>query len=326
MLKNIPLYIKTSGAFLLAGLLLYADIKYFLSTEQRNLLASVSLQNHLLSILLVIPTYLLGGIELRLLYSRISKIKLSVYDTITLPFVINLWGFIIPQGSFFYTITYIFSKYKKSVSESIKVYLISFSISMSITGLTGILYCMFSGHDVAVLFIAVCSLLLLNPVLLALLTKLAETYKAKSSKWLKLILEKVSQILHGKIDKQLIICLVLLKMANVILTGLWCYWITFVLKIPLTFIQLILIALLMNLTALIKITPGNLGLSQFASGGIVLLVGGSVNDGFLLSSFQYLTIIILAIILGGFFSFLNRGFFSWRELKSIVVKKKNIVN
>ena len=71
------LVIKTILAFLFAALLLYLGFHYFLSVQQKKMIFAIPLNVHAISVLLVIPCYLVGGIELRLLYSRVSKIKLS---------------------------------------------------------------------------------------------------------------------------------------------------------------------------------------------------------------------------------------------------------
>lgn len=249
-----------------------------------------------------------------------SKIKLSVYDTITLPLVINLWGFIIPfQGSFFYTISYIFAKYKKRVSDSVKVYLVSFSISMSFAGFIGLIYFITSDIFIPKLFFIISFCLFINPLIFFSIAKLSGNFKSIQSIRIKKITETTERLFSfNQTDGKLILNLILLNSINVALTTLWSYWIVTCLNINLNIIQLLLISLLIKLTILVKITPGNIGLSQFASGGIALLVGGTINDGFLLSAFQYLTVIIIAITLGSLFSFINMKYFSWGMLKSML--------
>lgn len=309
--------IKIIGAFTLAAVLLYLGFQHIISEEQRKLFFSVPLSNHFISILLVIPLYLIGGIEFRLLYDKISKIKLSLYDTITLPLVINLWGIIIPfQGSFIYTVSYIRSKYKKSITESVQVYVISFSISMAFAGLVGIFYELFFNFSHSPLFMIISILLLTNPYILFLTSKLPLSFKTSKSKWLNWFLRKLnSLVLPEAFDKELIIYLGFINIMTIAFTTLWSYYIAISLNINLTIIQLVLISLLMKITLLIKLTPGNIGFSQFASGGIAMLVGGSMNDGFLLSSFQYLTMIITAFTIGGLFSIINMKHFSFNNFK-----------
>ena len=121
--------IKRFGAFILSALLLYIGFNYLLSKEQRDLFFAIPLTTLIASVLICIPSFIMSGIELRFLYGRVSKIRLSIYDTLTLPMVINLWGVLIPfQGSFIFTSAYMHSKYKKGVGHSAKVYLLSFII------------------------------------------------------------------------------------------------------------------------------------------------------------------------------------------------------
>ena len=321
VLKNNSKYpllatIKLIGTFTFASILLYLGFQYIISEDQRKLFFSVPLSNHFYSILLVIPIYLIGGIEFRLLYKRISNIKISTYDTISLPFAINFWGFIIPfQGAFIYTVSYITSKYKKSITESVQIYLLSFSISMSFAGLIGVCYAFYTNLNLSFFFLLVCSLLLVNPLALYFMSKLISSFKKGKSKWINWIFEKAENIfVSGPIDRLLIAYLILINIINLTLNTIWSYYIVKSLNIDLTLIQLVLISLLMKLTLLIKLTPGNLGFSQLASGGIALLVGGTMNAGFLLSTFQSLTVIIMAFSFGSVFSIINLKHFNFRKL------------
>ncbi|MCC6447870.1 MAG: hypothetical protein IT215_04210 [Chitinophagaceae bacterium] len=65
----------------------------------------------------------------------------------------------------------------------------------------------------------------------------------------------------------------------------------------------------MKLTVFFKFTPGNLGVNQFASSGIILLVGGSLADGFTLSLYQTATGVIVSFLLGSVFSIINLKYF-----------------
>lgn len=317
-------FIKVILSILTAVVLIYVGINYFLTAEQRNLLLTVPFKVHAISIAIALLIQTISGIELKLLYRKMSNIKLSVYDTITLPLVINLWGFIIPfQGSFFYTISYIFAKYKKSISDSVKVYLVSLSVSMSFAGLIGIIYFITVDIFISKLFLIISFCLFINPFILFFIAKLSSQFNTTQSVWASQLSKKIGKLLElNQVNVKSILYLIILNIINVALTTLWSYWIIISLNINLNIIQLILISLLMKLTILVKITPGNIGLSQFASGGIALLVGGTINDGFLLSAFQYLSVIIVAITLGSLFSLVNMKYFSWKMLKSMLFSEK----
>ena len=321
--------IKRIGAFILSVLLLYIGFKYLISKEQRDLFFAIPLTTLLTSVLICIPSFILSGIELRFLYNKVSKIKLTAYDTATLPIVINLWGVLIPfQGSFIYTTAYIHSKYKKGIGHSAKVYLLSFSISLALAGLIGILYASFSNIAFSIYFIMLSALLVFNPLGLVVLEQLLSRYKDIKHEWLSKIINKASKLFGTEhIDKKLLFYLVLLKICNIATSAIWAYWVTITFRINLTVIQLLLILLLTNLTALIQITPGNIGVNQIASGGLAILVGGTMNDGFFLSAFQFLSNFTIAITLGSLFTFINMKYFSWQYFKSLLAKKgkdKNI--
>ncbi len=313
-------YLKGFGAFLFAAVLIWFGFEYLLSDEQRSLFFSTPAQTHLVSILLVFPVFFSGGIGLRLLYSRMSNTRLSVYDTLTLPVVINLWGFIIPfQGSFIYTLSYIKSKYRKSLSDSVRVYLLSFSISMSVAGFIGMIFYLSTNMYVPRLFFLVSFLLFINPGFLYLISMPFDIFNSPEPGWIKKGLDWAGRVFSfHDVDGKLIFNLVLVNILHVAVTTLWSYWIVISLNLNLTIIQLILIALLMKLTLLVKLTPGNVGISQFASGGITLLVGGTASDGFLLSSFQYISIIFVSFTLGTLCTIINMKYFKWQKNDSAV--------
>ena len=307
--------LKTIGAFLFAATLIYIGFEYLLTGEQKSLFFSTSIRTHLISIVLLLPVYISGGIGLRLLYGKISKVTISIYDTITLPIVMNLWGFIIPfQGSLIYTSSYIYSKYRKSISESVRVSLVSFSISMCLAGFVGIIFFFTTKIYVPGFFLLISLLLFINPGIFYSVSKFARHFKSPDLAGMRKILEWSRGIFSlEQIDGKLIFYLLLVNILNVASTTLWSYWIVLGLNLNLTIIQLILIALLMKFMLLVKLTPGNLGLNQLASGGIALLVGGKVSDGFLLSAFQYLSLILVAFTVGIACTIVNMKHFKWQR-------------
>src|ERR1017187_5733532 len=238
MFKNI----KRLGAFILSVLLLYIGFKYLISKEQRDLFFSIPLLTIITSVLICIPSFIMNGIELRFLYSKVSKIKLTAYDTATLPIVINLWGVLIPfQGSFIYTTAYIHSKYKKGKGHSAKVYLLSFSISLALAGLIGILNASFSTIIFSIIFNLMCILLLINPLILFLFGKMPERYKDLKFKYFNVIVQKASALVGTEhLDKKFLFYLMVIKIGNIALTGVWSYWVTIEFHINLSVIQLLL--------------------------------------------------------------------------------------
>ncbi len=308
---------KIICSIIITIVLLFVGFELFLTGSNKKIFTEISFKSHILLLLFVIPIFIMGGIELKLLFKKVSNIKLDLYDVLTLPFVISLWGIIIPlQGSVLYTISYIHSKYKKEISEGIKVYILSFSIGLSLTGLIGVLYCFFGGSHYSFLFLLISIVLFINPLFLVTLNYILKknVIKLKSGIIKKVIMKFKFDM---KFDMKFIINILLIKMTNALLTAIWSLWISQVLKLNFTFSQLVLISFLMNLVLLVKITPGNLGVNQFVSGGIALLVGGTMRDGFLLSTFQVLYTIIMALLIGTTFSIFNFQYFNFRILKQL---------
>lgn len=306
-------YLKIIGGFIFAAILIYFGFEYLLTNQQRSLFFSTSIRTHFISIVLALPVFIASGIGLRLLYKRLSETTLSIYDTLTLPIVMNLWGIIIPfQGAFIYTSSYIYSKYRKNITESFRVYLLSFSISISLAGFIGILFFYLTKIYVPNLFLLMSFLFFVNPGFLYLIGRFAGHFRSIDLAWLKKIAEwSQTAFSANQISGQFVLHLVVINLLTVVLTTIWSYWIVISLGLNLSITQLVLISLLMKLTLLVKVTPGNIGLNQMAASGIAVLVGGTAGDGFLLSVFQQLSMILIAFSVGTICTIVNLKHFRW---------------
>src|SRR5688572_19698092 len=99
--------VKIFISLLLSAVLLGIGFYFFIGEEEKNLLLSIKPSVHLTSLALVLPLYLLIGIEWFLIYKQTNNAKIDLYDILTLPYVVNLWGHLIPfQGSFIYFLSY----------------------------------------------------------------------------------------------------------------------------------------------------------------------------------------------------------------------------
>ena len=69
--------------------------KLFLKKELINYIGTLTLREHLISSIFMLIGFAFTGIQLRNVFSKSVSVKLSWFDTLTLPITQNLWGYII---------------------------------------------------------------------------------------------------------------------------------------------------------------------------------------------------------------------------------------
>jgi hypothetical protein len=309
-------FITTALSFLAGIGLVYIGLKIFLSPDQVKILVEKPFTFHLYSCLLAVPMYLLSGIASFILFRTVSKINISLYDVLTLPFVINLWGFLVPiQGSYLYNSIYFKQKYKISIENTTSIYLLSLSISFIIAGISGIIYsCTTPNRNIYFLALSVMSFI--HPIFIFAFLNIFRKFNTPEHKFIKKLMLKIETIVNDYLRALNLRNVSLLGAVNLVdslMFAVWSLWICTVFGFNLSFTQLLLLAFFMKLTQLIKLTPGNMGINQFASSGIVLLAGGLSAEGFTLSLYQTAIYIITSFLIGSVFSIVNLKYFFKRE-------------
>lgn len=301
--------------------------KLFISPAQLEMLLSKPIQFHLYSILWVIPVFILGGVETFALFRMVYKKNIHVYDIVTLPFVVSLWGFLIPfQGSYIYNSIYFKSKYKISLLNTTSVYLVSFSVPFIIAGILGIVYSCLVKHNNYFFLVSV--LALVHPALiyfLAYFIRASTKYaphsgkeKSKVSIFFFMIFEKVQVIITdylNAINTKTTIIFASINIVNTLIFTIWSLRISHNFGFGFSFFQLLMLTFFIKFTLLFKITPGSMGVSEFASSAIILMLGGAAADGFALSLYQTTIFIIASLVIGSFFSVINRRYFYFKNQK-----------
>ncbi len=242
----------------------------------------------------------------------------------------NLWGYLIPfQGAFLYLIAYLKLKHKISVINTTYIYIYVFLLSLSISGLLGIIF-YFNSPSVSILFLYLSILLLINPVIIFYSNKALGKIKFSNVPFLRKIKDTIDQTINQMStlfqDKHVTITMIGFNLLSTLIYVAWSYWVVVRFDLPISFFAILIMSFLLKITLLLKFTPGNLGLIQLASGGIIALLGGNASDGFLISLFQSLTYMLIAFSLGTIFSLINMKYFSWKSMESMLLNKKSIQN
>ncbi|MBI4931133.1 MAG: flippase-like domain-containing protein [Bacteroidetes bacterium] len=304
-------FIGSVLSFIGGIILIYAGFKLFINKEQLEILTSKPIEIHFYACLLTIPMYLLSGISSFILYKSVSKTTISLYDVVTLPFVISMWGFLIPfQGSYIYNSIYFKAKYHITIVNTTSIYLLSVSISLIIAGILGIIYNCFFKQNSIFLILSIASLI--HPVFIFLSLYLLKKNKNTNQNFIGKMKNKIEIIFTdymAALNGKNLSLLSIISLLDTLFYAAWSLWICKNLGFDLSFFQLLLLASFVKLTLLVKLTPGNMGINQFASSGIILLAGGTIAEGFTLSLYQTAIFIITSFLLGSVFSVMNMKYF-----------------
>lgn len=309
-MKDRNLYFKivvTAASFICGGFLVYLGLTLFLSPEQVDILISKPADFHFFTLLLVLPLFVFGGVQSFILFKRVYDKNLSLYDVITLPFVLGLWGFIVPfHGAYIYNSIYFKAKYKIAIVNTTSISLVSLSISFILAGIFGIAYSCFAYQNVYFLLLSIASLV--HPLIAFIFLKIFDPSRMSGSPFIQNILVKLDTIFRdylSALNVKNILILSVMNLLDSLAFAVWSLWISENFGFGLTFFQLLMLQFFMKITILFKFTPGNLGVNQFASSGIILLVGGNLADGFTLSLYQTAMGLIASFLVGSVCSLIN---------------------
>jgi len=123
------------------------------------------------------------------------------------------------------------------------------------------------------------------------------------------------------LNKRILILIVSILISfNIIVYAFACYWTGHIFEIELSFFQAIILTIVYYFMGIVKIVPGNLGIYELASGGIFNLVGGTMEEGIIISLFIRLSGIVLTFTLGTFGVMHNLKYLKTSNIKTLFNK------
>lgn len=312
---------------LLAVFLLFIAWHFFLSEQHKAFLRGISFTKHIISAAFLALSYLVAGLQLRYVYKKTANIRLSSYDTVFMPYVINIWGYIIPlQGSFLYAMAYLKVKYNMQLKAAAYIYVFIFLASTAFFGLVAACILPFTPLFSTTVF---CVLLLMAsmPLWLYLVKKILDLFHFQN-----IFLQKIKRILQDVFsgiqiffkDYKLCLYLICYNFLLTIINTAWAFWICVSFGFDIPFFALLMIGFVMKITMLFKITPGNQGLIQLANGGIFALFALDPSSGIFISLFKTITLFLFSFPIGIIGSIINLKHFSANNIKNLFKQKKNI--
>ena len=90
----------------------------------------------------------------------------------------------------------------------------------------------------------------------------------------------------------------ILTCTSVVVYILLLFWITIIFSIHVTIDNIVMFALMIRISTLVRIIPGNLGVQELFSGGAYHLLGGNLNDGLAIALFVRFIALVLTISIG----------------------------
>lgn len=291
--KNIFSFILTIGLLIV--------IYHLVDKDHWQVLKNVSIIQIFYSIIFALVIQAFSGFQYYLVRKEFG-VKLEVKDIFLLPSMMGLWSFILPfQGSLIFSTLFFKHKYKMKIQDSFSINIYFYMVTLSFTGLIGLLFS-FKENMYLCWFRILSIIFLLNPLLIILLRITLENIKFPLNKMVKISLLFLNN-LSNNINRLwgnyfFTVKIIMINIIKIVISIAWFYYIAKILGYNLSIFEIALISLIMNVTYIIKITPGNLGTSQLITGGFMGLIGSSSDEAILISLIATTTLIIINITLG----------------------------
>ncbi|MDZ4845182.1 MAG: lysylphosphatidylglycerol synthase domain-containing protein [Chitinophagales bacterium] len=287
-------YLAAVALIIVIGIFLYKQDAF-------KQLSNVSLEGYLFTILLLFFAYLLGGIQISYLLHRETKIALTAGDIALLPCSINMFGYIIPtNGGMLYSVLFLKAKYRIDFVKTLSVGFGMVFISVMLNGLIGLFFCYIA--KLRIEFFIASLLFLFSPFFAFAVGKLLSVLNFKKDTWLfrlrnfvqEALSQSVALITQGHVFFTITFTSLIIILLNI---GVY-YWINVMLGTGLSFAATSLTIVLLNISSLIRIVPGNLGVEELIASGIFSLTGSDPMTGALVTLFLRTVNLSLTIPLG----------------------------
>lgn len=278
----------------------------FIDKERLTLILNVGWIYILISIFFALITNALSGLQYYLIRKQFG-VSLKIKDILMLPSVMGLWSYIFPiQGSLIFTTLFFKSKYNMKISESLAITVFLYLVTICFGGVFMLIYALSLPHiSIWLVIISLC--FIFNPLLLRLLNHILS--KLPNSKWriVNFIFSFTQKTVENTNDLwkniRSAILLFTVKVIHLFVFMFWLYFIAYALNFDFTFLEVAIIGIVMQMSVIIKLTPGNLGTVQIIIGSLMQLMGKSGADAIIITLFATGTSMLINFSLGLFGNF-----------------------
>lgn len=314
--------IKVILAYIVGIILFIVVAVNVLGNEDYIQLAQVISYFHILISLLI--TFLLSamnGYVIAYLVWQQCQTSIRFVDMMMLPFMMNLCSYFIPfRGSLLFSAFFLKLKYGVEGTEGIAIGVYTLFINLMISGLVGVYYAYVNQMFFSIWTI-LCLLFIFSPALVRIIELLldhATFFPHSILNNLKTMIIRISY--HSRmllLDYKTSIVMFLFTVANIIVFIFLLLWITFVLHIDSGLDKIVMFTLMMRLSTLVRLVPGNLGVQELFSGGAYYMIGGDLNDGLAIALFVRFLSLLLTFTIGTLGIAVNLHHFKMGELKKM---------
>ncbi|MFW5803692.1 MAG: lysylphosphatidylglycerol synthase domain-containing protein [bacterium] len=291
-------------------------IVYIYIEEKIYILLKVSYLEILFSILFALSLHFFSGIQYYFIRKQFG-VSLKKKDVFFLPSVMGLWSFIMPfQGSLIFTTYFFKKKYNMKISESLSINIYLYLITLFFTGLFLLIF-LFTSNNYNTLLIIISILLIINPILVKFTRILLDKTNISKHKIVNKIRSFVISVFSSTnflwSNTRFTIIILSTYIIKLIISIFWFYYIAHILSFNMSLFEIALISLIMSVSVIIKLTPGNLGTVQIISGGFMALINSSVENAILITLFASATVLLINFtigVIGNFYFFKTLNIFN----------------
>ena len=250
-------------------------------------------------LLLTASSFMLNGLQMHYLLRKQNSVHLTCWDTILLPFTMNLLSYVIPaNGGFLYSVYFLKTKYGVDISKGASIGFFIIYIYLAISGIICLSIGLFL-LSLQAIFAGIA--LLLSPWLLRIVNlaakkiKLRFTWFQKGKQILSDIVESSEKMLH---KREIVLFNILFTVLQTVITYLVYWFLAKELKMDISSSIILATVLFLQISSFVRIIPGNMGIEDLFSGGVFLLLGQDGSVGVLLSLLLRAARFLLVIPLG----------------------------
>lgn len=269
-----------------------------------DIFGDLKLENIIVLTMLLYVIFLASGIKIMLITLILSDIKISSYDVFTLPLAMSFAGYAFPiKGGSIYQTIHLKNKYNITWSKSILNTLLNQGITIII-----LIYPVLFISDFFSLSTILCSML--SPVIFwyLLKSKKIDSLLSMSSYLMRLKRLLLKLLSTTKKNLRLICYLFLVSLIKLIIESLWFLHASQSLDLIMSLRESYMFSIIKNLSALMKVIPGNIGINEFIAEQYSSVISKKENFGFSLMILLRIISIGITVTLGTLFFYKNKLF------------------
>ena len=282
--------------------LLFIVFRIFIKKNELDLLMKIDLYTLVLFFIFALIIYLINGLQYFFLKDQYG-IKFEKKDFILLPVAMNLWSFIIPmQGSAIFFSFFLKKKHNIKVADSLSITIFLYLVTLFFAGFLGLVFTIIY-EKIFSLFSLISLLLLLNPLFVFIAYKIILVIPDLKIKLIMHIFNFIKGIVVNMskmwLDYKNVGAILLVSILQMVIIAFWYLSIAQALGYHnITFLSLLLLALWMHVSLIIRFTPNNLGVTQIVSAILFSLISLSPEQGVMISLIASAVTMVIAFTLG----------------------------